>query len=676
MAVVANKVQPDGIISFAGGQNAGVGPQLLKEDQSFELYNSTVRGGRWKPRPGFDKIDFTFPTDEIEDWFLTNQNQGSIIFKAKNGRTTQVWSVGGRFFTVDVENDGTVNEITPTFSVDTTNSITVPAVGSTTTVTVSDSDLIRVGFPIYINGKNYIVTAKSGSVLTIENVDDTPAAVIASGAILVYLDLNSEARGITYMIVAEDFLIAQDGISKAFLFDGGRSWRADPSKLEVPTGTVMAYGIGRLWVAIGGNRFVASDIVYGPSGTPAYDKRDAILKFTENTFLAGGGAFTAPGEITAMAFISSLDTSAGQGPLMIFTDSAIASVNAPANREAWAVVTNPIQTFSLLANGAMSFYGTIPTVNGDIFYRSIDGIRSFFLARREFGNWGNTPISSEIENLIRGDAEDLLQYHSAIVFDNRLLFTGRSIPTRYGAQWKGIGVLDFDNMSSMLEKSPPVYDGVWTGVDPVWLFTGKYGRTQRAFIAAINSDGQNELWEISKSKQFDNGDGRIKRTMVSRSFLFASPLEMTRLDNMEMFVTEVIGDCDITVRYRPDEYPCWFSWNTQPVCANWRKCDSWENCETPTAFRGGYKTRIPFGQPPDTDETNDGKPARLGYSHQIEVVIEGYCEVQKLRMTAYQVDEEPAPRVDQSETCQEINCCPTDYYAWRSEDATDAGGSA
>lgn len=674
--VVDPKKQPDGMMSFLGGQNAMVSPQLLKQDQSSELYNSTVRGGRWGQRPGFDRITLSFPTDEMEEWFLSNRNQGVKIFKSKNGKTVQVWSVGGRFFTVDIENAGVVSEITPTMSVLTTTSFTVPAVGSTTTVDVSDADLVRVNYPVIINGKNYIVTAKSGSTLTIENVDDTPAAVIAIGATFVYLDVNSEAIGITYMVIAEDFLIAQDGISKAFIFDGGSSRRADPARQEIPTGTVMAYGKGRLWVATGGNKFVASDIVYGPSGTAAYERRDAILKFTENTFLSGGGSFTAPGEITAMEFISSLDTSAGQGPLMIFTDSAIVSVNAPAAREAWAAVTDPIQTISLLANGAMSFYGTIPTVNGDIFYRAIDGLRSFYLARREFGNWGNTPISSEIENLILGDAEDLLRYQSAIVFDNRLLFTGKPVPERYGPRWKGIGVLDFDNMSSMLEKSPPVYDGIWTGVDATWLFTGKYGRTQRAFIAAINSDGQNELWEISKSKQFDNGDGRIKRTLISRSFLFRSPLEMARLDNLEMFVTQVIGDCDITVRYRPDEYPCWFAWNAQPICANWRKCDSWENCETPIAFRGGYKTRIPFGQPPDVDETNDGKPARLGYSHQLEIVIEGYCEVQKFRLTALQVDEEPSPRVDQPETCQEINCCPTDYYLWRSEDASDAGGSS
>lgn len=666
----------DGVLSFLGGQNAGVMPHLLPDAQSAQLWNCTVRGGSVKPRPGIDRIDLSFPTDEIESWFKTKQNQGVKVFRIRGGKTIQVWSVGGRFFTVDVGDGGVVREITPTLNTTVAANFTVPAVGSSVSITVSDGDRIRVGYPVTIGGKIYNVTSISGSTMTAVNVDDTPAAVVSSGTVVIFLDPNSERLGICYMVQAEDFLIAQDGLSKAFIFDGGNSRRAMTEDNEVPTGTVMAYGRGRLWVAIGGNRFVASDIVYGPTGTTDYDRRDAILKFTENTFLAGGGAFTAHGEITAMVFISSMDVSTGQGPLQVITEDAFCSVDAPAERESWAAVRDPIQTISLLANGATSFYGTVPTTNGDIFYRALDGLRTFFVSRREYGSWGNTPISGEMDNVISDDAEDLLKYQSAITFDNRLLFTVGSRPTRRGAYWKGIGVLDFDTISSMRDREPPVYDGTWTGVDPVWLFSGKYGRTERAFIAALNSDGENELWEISTGHQFDDEEGRIKWTIITRGFNFQDPLEMVRLENLELFIKNVIGDCDITVSYRPDDYPCWFQWTADSVCANYRRCSSWGNCETPINFRGGYKTRIGFGQPPDSDETNDGKPSRLGYTHQLKIEVEGYGEIGKLKLVATRVDEEPAPAVDLPETCQEINCCPDDYYAWRSADATTPGGQS
>lgn len=677
MAIVDPKKRYDGMLSFIGGQNAGLMAHLLEDDQSLELWNCTVRGGFVKPRPGLSPIGLTFPTEEMEEWFKTKKNQGVEFHTSRNGKTVQVWSVGGRFFTVDVNNSGMVTEITPTMTTTTTANFTVPAVGSSVAVQIANPDLVRVGYPIQINGKIYIVTAKSGSTLTAENVDDTPAALVVSGALVIYLDPNSQDLGISYMIQAEDFLIAQDGLSKPFIFDGGSSRRSMTEAREVPVGTIMAYGIGRLWVAIPGRGFVAGDIVYGPEGTSAYDRRDSILKFTENTFIAGGGAFTAPGEITAMAFVSSLDTSTGQGPLMVFTESAVLSVNVPLDREAWALVQNPIVTTSLIANGATSFYGTIPTVNGDIFYRAIDGLRSFFLSRRERETWGNTPISGEMDNVLPHDAEDLLKYQSAIVFSNRLLFTLGARPDRFGASWMGIGALDFDTISTMRGKTPPVYDGTWTGIDPVWLMVGKYGRVERAFVAALSADNENELWEISTGDQFDDNDGRIKWTIISRGFAFQNPLEMLRLENLELFIKNVIGDVDITVSYRSDDYPCWFPWTNDSVCANYRRCIAWENCETPIAFRGGYKTRIPFGQPQDDAETADGKPARLGYIHQLKIEMEGYCEIQKYRLTGHQVDEEPAPPVDLPEgPCQEINCCPDDYFAWRSVDASEPGGES
>jgi hypothetical protein len=674
--IVDRKVQYDGMVSFLGGNDSGVSPHLLRPDQSSELWNCTVRGGKLAPRPGWFIHVLTYETEEIEEWFTTKQVQGCYVYTTQdNLRTVQVWSVGGRFFTVDVINGGLVQEITPTLNTTTTANFTVPAVGSTVAVNVTDADLIREGYPIRIGSKNYIVISKSGSTLTVENVDDTPANVIASGTNVIYLDVNSQNLGICYMIQAEDFLIAQDGLSKAFIFDGGNSRRAMPENGEVPTGTVMAYVKGRVWVAIGGNQYVASDLVYGPTGTDAYNKRDAVLKFTENAFLFGGGSFTAPGIITAMAPMTVLDTSTGQGPLLIFTEQAIVSVDAPYAREAWATVTNPIVAYSLVANGATSFYGTIPTVNGDIFYRSLDGLRSFFWSVREFSSWGNTPISRELGNLIRNDADALLKFHSAIMFDNRLLFTIASRHTNYGAYWKGVAALDFDTISNMAGKSPPVYDGIWTGIDPIYLFEGMYGRSQRAFVAVRNSDGLNELWEISKRNQFDNDSGRIKWTWISRGFSFENPMEAIRLENFEVFLREAIGDCDITLHYRTDDYPCWFSWLAQSVCVNYKRCSTWNNCETPTAFRSGYKTRLAFGQPSDQDETHDGKPARIGYVHQLKFTGEGYFEINKTRLMGRIPDEDVFPVIDQPEACKTIDCCADDMFAWRSEDATTSGGS-
>jgi hypothetical protein len=669
------------MVSFLGGQNSGTAANLLRDDQSAELWNCTRRSGHLKPRSGWKLRLLEYESEEVEEWFSTYPVQGTKIFnRVGNNEVRHIWSVGGRFFAIDIDggtapNTGFVKDITPTKQTATTAAFTIPAVGATVIIVVADADLIQIGYPIMIAGDKYIVISKSGSNLTIENVDGTPAANVVLGTAVVYLDANDPSAGVSYMVQAEDFLIAQDGKSLPFIYDGSTSRRAQSQLGEVPVGTVMAYGRGRLWVAIGGNKFVAGDIVYGPSGTADYDKRDAILKFTENTFLSGGGAFTAPGRITAMQFISSLDTSTGQGPLMVFTVEAICSIRAPLEREAWAVMVDPIQTISLLANGATSFYATVPTTNGDIFYRANDGLRSFFSAVREVGSWGNTPISREIGNLIANDDLNALQFCSAITFDNRLLFTGSSIHYNDGVYWRGIGALDFDGITGIFDKTPPAYDGIWFGVNVLWIYSGKYGNNERAFMAVLNQESRNELWEITKSDKFENGNGRIKWKWVSRAFKFESPLEMTRLQSCELFPREVVGEVDLTLKYRPDDYPCWFSWMAQPVCADYRKCSD-ATCTVPPAnFRPGYRTRIPYGQPSDTDELNDLKPARLGYTHQLSLEIEGYCELKYAVLRADIIDEEPAPPVDIGEECQLIDCCVDDGFAWRSDDATESGGS-
>jgi hypothetical protein len=70
-----------------------------------------------------------------------------------------------------------------------------------------------------------------------------------------------------YLCQAERFLIIQDGVSHPLVFDGYSIRRADSFGSPcVPTGKQMAYGHGRLFVAVNdGTEIVAGDIIYGGS---------------------------------------------------------------------------------------------------------------------------------------------------------------------------------------------------------------------------------------------------------------------------------------------------------------------------------------------------------------------------------------------------------------------------
>jgi hypothetical protein len=401
---------------------------------------------------------------------------------------------------------------------------------------------------------------------------------------------------------------------------------------ELPAGRMGAYGIGRNWMALtDGKQFVAGDIVGGSSGTKANNFRDAVLRVTENTYLVGGGYFTVPGsvgDIRAMVFASTLDKSLGQGPLQIFTPNIVFSCNAPVDRATWATITNPILTETLISNGAQGQNSTVPA-NNDIWYRSIDGFRSLVLAQRQFQQTGNTPISFEVSRILDLDDDTLLGYSSGIVFDNRLLMTATPTASPQGVFHQSLVALNFDPISSIASgEAPPIYDGMWTGLNVLQLITGLFSGQQRAFSFSFNVTlGKIELYEILKSptNNFDNGSVPIVWTLESpvmfKNVKGKTVFDFCRLTDGEIHVDEVQGQVDFQVLYKPDQYPCfvpWFSWS---VCSS--------------GTQTGFQPRMGLGEPDANQcDPSTNRPFREAYSFQIKFIIQGRCRLLSAKFKA------------------------------------------
>lgn len=649
------KISRDGFTSLLGGIDSSRSPSLLAADQAAWAGNVDFRSGYPETRSRVFQNPLSFPNAEVAEWIETHAIQGATIYSPKYREAVIIVSAGGRIFEIDPLAGFTVKEITPTRLTTTFANFTTPAVGVNVPVTVSDATVVPVGLPVEINGNRYLVVSISGMTLTVTNLD-APAGVVTSGATVMALDPNSPSLGRAWFQKAEIFLIIQDGQRRAIIYDGSKSFRSDIVKQQVPTGTVMAYGKGRLWVAVNKREFVAGDIVRGDEHDPQYSKIDNLLYFTENTFLAGGGSFSTPldsGEITAMNFMVVLDTSTGNGTLLIHTELAIFSVNASEDRDTWQNTRNPIQTIVSIGNGAVGQYAVAQTTNSDIFYRARDGVRSFYLAMRQFTNsWGSTPNSTEMDRVLPFDDLLLLKFASMIQFDNRLLFTVQPMPTLENAYHRGLGVLDFNLISSMRGKAPPVYEGVWTGFQPVLLFKGDIGGKERAFSWARNAAGLNELWEFDRISGFDNTDARVPSFLETRSMFgrepSASPLSLKRIESVEVWCDEVMGEVDFTLYYKPDQYPCWVEWGrAQTVCSDYQTCADEEEplCTVANVKRPTFKTRLNFGQPEDEDMDVDDKPARLGYEHQIRLEWIGHCRIRKVLVRFTERDDEQFPVV-------------------------------
>lgn len=558
--------------------NSGVSPDLLPRNQLAFATNATCRGGFLATRPGRRKITLTFDDDAaLQSAFENGQFQEADFFSPLVSKEGQmITSIGGRLF------------------------------------------LIRPS-----GYQNWSATVQ----------EITPTVA------------NSPVLEQAWMVQAEDFMVIQDGESFPIIYDGTTSRRANAD--EVPIGTRMAYGMGRLWVSRG-REFEAGDIVGGPSGTLTYQFRDAVLKFTENTYIAEGGAFGVPlqsGDITGMRFSANLDTSLGQGELVVFTQEAVFAVNVPADRTTWKNLQIPLQRVASMPFGSTS-HGGIVNVNGDLFYRSLDGMRSLIFARREFsaGAYGNLPMSKEMSRVITDNDKRLLGWANGCVFDNRLFMT--ISPARkvgHGIYHRGIIALDFDLVSSMDGKAPPAYDGLWTGCRVLRMVKGKFDGRERCFLFCLSADSKIELWEQTVEEYCDR-PSPTDRTRIVGSFEtplldFQNRFQRKRLETGDIWLDGIKDTVDLTMKYRPDEYPLWIDWHAWNECADVGNCTT--GCTPPLFKLPQYRTRMRLPRPEVDCEQALRKPTREGYKFQARVEFTGCMRMKSMRLHAEDVQEFP-----------------------------------
>ena len=517
-----------------------------------------------------------------------------------------------------------------------------------------DHNVQGMGYYDPPNGTPVLIVSVGGRIFKVD-----PVKMMGANVIDITPDAgNSQYRPHAWMVQAEQYFIIQDGSSRAIIYDGATARRANsfPPLYEVPVGTAMEYGLGRLIVVLpNGRDYVIGDIAGGPT---------EVIQFTENTFLAEGGALNVPipGKITSVRLVAVLDRSTGQGDLLVFTERGAVSARIGEERSTWKDIQ--FQTVALLNSGSVSQFSTA-IVNGDIIYRARDGIRTLAMSQREFmSRWALSPISREVNRVLQYDTPALLRFCQAVVFDNRLLMATNPAPVGNGVYHRNLVALDFDLLSTMRQQIPPAYDGMWTGVRITAMATGEFQDTERCFVMHRNDDGENELWEVTRSNLFDNASDRIASFVETRSFGFQSPLTLKRLNSGDMSVDQVVGEVDFDVKYRPDQSPCWIDWHSWSECATDRDCSvAASGCMTVHNYRPQYRSRMLLPVPPSECEAGDNKPSDRGYEFAARLAWTGRASIRAFRAHAYDQQESPygcAPSND----CRQVECCNIDPMAY------------
>ena len=653
MAIADSTLLLEGQRDFSGGMDSSKSPNLIGGNAVSRAVNVTFRGGTPTTRPGFQQLILANAVEEANlglDFFVNGLFQGAFYYQDRRaGYNPSLFCVmSGHVIKIDL---GTyeVQRLFPVVEapdIISGSQYIIKSIGSTTWTTYGAlTNNIGVTFISNTTGGAGTGTAYS------------------TGPMNIYDDC--------YFVQAENFLIIQDGTSTPRIWDGDNLWLSSKGPAnstgkiaQIPIGTTMAYGQGRLFVtntartsgtagdlAYGGSTnqktitsgahtgtryrfttstvhgFAAGNVVtvsghsseFGLNGTWSIANIHSttefdidfttttakgnggfvtkanigvasdLLRFTETTYLDEGGSLQVPsflGKVTGLIFMPVQDIGSGQGDLLVFCETGVVSLAVSVPRSQWKN-TAGFQRIALASIGSTG-QESLTSANGDIFFRSFDGLRTYRNARAEFNTFGRVPLSAEMNSVLDFDTKSMLKNCSSIVFDNRFLFTAspeitftgvsNSALTKRPITFSTIVALDFTTLASIGAQRASCYDGMWKGLDVTKLVTGVVDGKPRAFAFCVdyNVNATNTIWEITTDTYVDqpvnSAPVPIKSILETRSFQLGSPSEVKKLIRADLWLGSLRGNTEFSVYWRPDEYPCFRDWHTFSRCATVENC--------------------------------------------------------------------------------------------------------
>lgn len=539
---MAESTIKDGSVDFLGGQDASIGrsPNHLAENTYAAGINVTTQ---MAPRWAMHQCPLTF-TDETFTLRNRQERLYSDIYYSGKFQAQIKYSVGREFYQV----------------------------------------YIVSGVIYFINQRDFSV-----SIITIEDGSR----------------LNEYAPRINWT-PAGKYLVLFDWPAYPVIIEGTSARRADPSKFEIPISVLGAYNQNRVFIGNAGNEFTGGD----PAGTffepitfnqviqPSTGFTGQIFQLTTNY---------ANDTITAMGFLQTVDTSTGIGPLLVSTQNEIYSYQTQLERSEWQAGKFGA---SFVAGVGIVGARAFDNVGSDIFFVSGTGkVHTTNMSREQQASWSKTPISGEVANWLKYFDSDLLSYSIVTAFENRIFITANPYRTMVydtnrlpvvDIAFGGLAVLDAANFAVLGRTSPPVWDGLWTGVRPMDLSVND----SRCFIAAKDENFGNSLYELVPSSTLDMVRGReryVKSRVYTRSYDFKNPIQLKQLKSLMFNLENIRGDFTLEVEFKPAHSPVFLPWRTFTHAVPWRKCriDSLEDSACPLA--GQSFLNFNLGSPESTE---------------------------------------------------------------------------
>lgn len=522
-------------------------------------------------------------------------------------------------------------------------------------------------FPSYLTPK--IVVSIGGRIYTIEVQGKT-------GVVRKLFDGNSREFMHTWFAQGFMWMVIQDGVHPPIFWNGTDTpTRSNIAKNQFPIGSVMAFIHGRFVVASadGKNNVFVGDIAYGDGVTTP----DNILNFTEQTYWAEGGSFGTPiplGDIMGLYPMPFLDTGTGQNELVVGCVGGFTSLDLSTPRDQW--INNQVQKVALIGDGLVSSHG-FAGLNGDMFFRSQNGINTYRNARIEYSQqWNQTPVSREVNHWIKPDRKDLLEFIPMVTWQN-MMFCGCSpqiaAPNNgllgYHRYCRGFVVFDADSMSTSGRDGNPVWHGMWSGIRPTGFAQGRIGNAVRCFAMSYDRDGRNRLYEITTDLGNDVFGTNEQRKIQGfyTSSMFGNVEEVTNAFQPKIInggvieLSGVLTASSFSAEYRPDGSPCWVHVDDGEI-----GCDCPVRAECPPSLTAQPQWGRKYFTQVSRDECLAGskQTAALFHHAQVRVKTWGAFTVDRLNVRFEKIPDSQVATCLEGD-CTPIDCCPDeDDYAY------------
>lgn len=485
------------------------------------------------------------------------------------------------------------------------------------------------------------------------------------------LGVFSDPQNQVFMCPVDRYFVVQDGVRTAVVEWNSESNAAVFVRAPYRTpegaddvflkGTVMHFCHGRLhqvpkyvpvvsnYKAEGG---VLTELAFAESGSPGGrylvssdilipTSPETVLRWKEQADASYGGARSLPvelGNIRGLASLRNAATGTGVGQLIVFAQDGVAAFDVSRPRQTTATVSGSngdsvtinqlgwgMSAISqvLFFGGGMESPNAVANVNNDLVYRGSDGMRflQYGVANGQSGSssWAlsNTPRSHEIDEFLKADTHSHLPYVSLVLADHRMLMTsvGRG-PRTFS------GLISMDtaiNYNITQSSSQPPYDGLWTGLSFHHLVTAMKSSGKK--VAYVFADGPT-LYRIDDEVYRDNDTCSIESQMTTRSMFVASRFISKELKYVDLWLSGLRHNVDISVYYRPGKRAYW----TQMGCTKQLKVAAGSNPQE--------RSRLRFAPAAISAD-------RTGQTFQFLIIWRGWAQIDRFLTVATPVGEIP-----------------------------------